>query len=377
MPLFPGATVETLASRYRNCIHAYHGIDAWDAAGERLLYVGFEDTSRADLVVRDLASGAEMAIGSTNAVNYHTAAMQRWALDDAAVVFETNDADGVIQPCLVLAESGGRTEVLREFRGYEIRHVLAHGHIAYAQTRPVGGLAHVARLDLSTGQREVLFDANEIVALLAPDRREEGVEYFFSHPLARDDEEWMLFKLLARGSGDRPGREITFFTRHLASGRTIEHPGVSGHPYWDPVTGKILNIVLGQTDDQPRYRELVLMDPATAEMDLFVPEWIEGPGHPSISPNGRWAATDSFWEGREAMVYLFDRKTGGKWRLATLDHTWGPQKVYDPSQVWRGQPHPVWSPDSRALLVNCNDAATRYHLRILRGFAHPLGAAGA
>jgi hypothetical protein len=37
--------------------------------------------------------------------------------------------------------------------------------------------------------------------------------------------------------------------------------------------------------------------------------------------------------------------------------------------VNRGQPHPIWSPDSRSLLVNCNLGGTRYVLHTVGGFA--------
>jgi hypothetical protein len=366
----PGVEIAPLASRYHHCIHSYPGIEPYDRAGRRLLYAGFESPPQADIVIRDLRTGVEQAVATSNSTDYHTAAWQRWALDDTMVIFEQRDADGARQTWWVPSDGSVAAEPLSYLGGFSLRHVLGGGAIAYGSGTKPGGHAQVVRVDLARRSKEVVCDIRDLVSKLPADLKQDGLGYHFSHPVPDDREAWMFVKVMGQASGSRGSRFVAFFTVHLGSGRVVCHgSGISGHPIWDPVTGHIFNIRKPGPDAPSLTRELVLMDPDSTAMTEFVNDLIEGPGHPAPSPDGRWLATDAFWQGRETMIYLYDRSSPARWTLAMMPHTWSAQTVYDPSVVSRGQPHPVWAPDSRSLLINCNLGKNRYILHTIRGFA--------
>jgi hypothetical protein len=285
----PHAEISPLGSRFRHCIHAYPGIDPYDRAGRRLLYAGFESPLHASIVVRDLQSGVEHEVATTNSADFHTAAWQRWVLDDTRVMFERRDRQGAREICWAPAEGDGAPEPLTYLSGYSIRHTLRRGTIAYGQgTDSRTGHAQVVRVDLARRTCDVVCDVREALAQLPAGLAVPGADYHFSHPVPDDAEQWMFVKLMAQVPGAGGSRYVAFFTRHLVSGKLICHGGaISGHPIWDPATGRIFNIQKPRAEAPSPTRELVLMDPATTAITAFVDDLIEGPGHPAPSPDGR------------------------------------------------------------------------------------------
>lgn len=101
--------VTPLASRFTHSVHAYAAVDAWDRDGKHLLYAGFNNECEASIVARDLASGEERVLATTTRFDFHTAASQRWALDDTAIVFKSQMTDGRACPGIVSLDDPERS----------------------------------------------------------------------------------------------------------------------------------------------------------------------------------------------------------------------------------------------------------------------------
>lgn len=366
------ARVTPLESQFRHAIHCYHGVDAFDRAGGRLLYAGFDDPNDVAIVVRELDTGAEHVIARTRGANYHTAVSQRWALDDTAVLFDHRLEDGRRCPALVHLDRPGEIELLEPFVGRQVRHVIDHGHLATAYVA-IDSLEHVPEcavelIDLQQRTATALLNVERALEVLPKDKADAQATFFFNHPVPNGDASMYFLKLMKLVDD---GPQFVSFYIYDATRDDVRCFGdrISGHPYWMSDDRHILNIK--HPCDGSNNRHLVLVDAMTgADHKLFdLPT--EGPGHPSQSPGGALVVTDAFTvDGLSAPIYLFDLKHQQAVELARLDHrfTGGAPRRHEPAPLTRGQPHPVWSPCGTRVLVNCNQGGTEYRLHLLDGF---------
>jgi hypothetical protein len=337
-------------------------VDAWDRAGKRLLYAGFDDGGPASIVVRDMATATENVVATTSRFDFHTAASQRWALEDTAVVFKSALPDGTACPALVRLDEPGKVELLSSLALRSIRHVAQHGEIAI-----VSAPAGTERINLRTGKADVVLTTEQALDVLPKELREDGVSYSFSHPVPNADLSRLFCKLMKT---DAQGK-TRFCAFHVAEPATgiVRCFGnrISGHPVWMDDNRHILNVKSPRDGTDRRW--LVKVDSTTGHDEPIVPEFIDGPGHPTQSPDGCWIATDEFTpDGEASPIRVFDLQTGEGRRIVHLDHRFRGGAEYDPSAITRGQPHPVWSPCGKKLLVNCNHGGTRMGLLLLEEF---------
>ena len=188
----------------------------------------------------------------------------------------------------------------------------------------------------------------------------------------------MFFKFQRRFPDGR-NQFGAFFVRDMASGalrcfgRTI-----SGHPCWMHDGRAILNVMPPEgwiytrggkgfdPVDGSRNRWLVVVDAETGAYERLVDLPIEGPGHPIVSPDGRWIVTDAFRQsGRSTPIYVIEIRTGIAREIIRLDHHFSGAS---PTALTRGQPHPAWSPDGREVYVNCNHGGRAMEPLILYDF---------
>lgn len=354
--------VTPLASRFKHCVHAYAAVDAWDRAGKRLLYAGFDGECEASIVVRDPGSGEERVMATTTRFDYHTAAGQRWALNDTAIVFKSQLPDGRTCPGIVRLDAPGKVQWFESLAGRSVRHVMDHGDIALGS-----GPDTVERINLRDGTTKVLLTARQACEVLPKDLCDATARYSFSHPVPNRDLS-MLFCKLMKTTVEGKTRFCAFYVVEPGTGAVrCFGDRISGHPVWMTDNRHILNVKSPRDGTDRRW--LVKVDALTGTDAPITEEFIDGPGHPTQSPDGRWIATDEFLPGGEGSpIRILDLQTGESRRIITLDHRFRAKADYDPSAVTRGQPHPVWSPDGSKLLVNCNHGGTRMQLLVLEDF---------
>ena len=361
----PATRVVELDSIFRHNVHCYHGIDAWDRRGDRLLYLGFDRNDTASLVIREGRKGVERVIGQTRCFDYHTAAWQQWALDDTAVLFLAGEVDGSNRWALAPVDGSGPAQPVPALDGRMVRQVVDHGHQVWTYSqREIDQPQLIERVDLRTMQAETILTAEDAYQRLPKGYRFPG-QYSFSHPVPNPSGTRAFFKLMITPDG-RPTMHSAFFMLNIETGEISYHSReMSGHPFWVD-DQRILNIV--HTGDNV-HRALILIDCDTGDVDKITDSVIEGPGHPSLSPDGRTYVTDSFAnEMTESPIYLVDAETGVMREILRLNHRFTPTdpKVgYDPKVVTRGQPHPVWSPDGKRLLMHSNRGGTKYSLLVV------------
>lgn len=67
-------------------------------------------------------------------------------------------------------------------------------------------------------------------------------------------------------------------------------------------------------------------------------------------------------------IYVIDLESGRMNEIARFAHPTKVTDVYQPHTISRSNPHPVWSPDGRQLLVNANEGGTRLGMFLLEDF---------
>jgi hypothetical protein len=362
------AQITVVETPFVHSVHTYFGISPWDRTGTRLLYLGFDDpNAEAHVVIRDLRTGKDTTVARTRDFNFHTAARQQWVLNDTAVVFATRGDDGRTYPAVVPVQAPHRVRVLKSLPGRSVRHVqrdtvhvLAYGSLAHAN-------ATIERINLETEKAETLMTVKQALAELPADLHDSrAAGYFFTHPVTNREESRMFFKLM-KGFPDGKYAFCAFYTLDMRS-RKIRCLGnaISGHPEWLEDDRHILNIE--STRDGTDNRWLVRVDADSGRVERVFERRIEGPGHPAVSPAGRWMVTDAFTiDGSQSVIYLGDMKRGALHEIARLDHHFKGGRGIG-HEITRGQPHPAWSPDGREVIINFNHAGQRMQLLRLRNF---------
>ena len=364
------ARVEVLPTRFRNAIHAYAAVQAWSADDRRVLYLGFDgDTARGHVVIQEIDTGEERVVADTAGFDFHTAAGQRWALHDSAVVYRVG-AEGVQQTMIACADGSRPPRRLDLAPRLSIRHVCDDTirAVGTAWMRGTEQSLAIVLADLDAGSIKVLMHVVEAVAalpeeLVAPD----VASYAIHHPVANGRLDRLFFKLIRRRQS---GKEefCALFVKELDSGQ-VRCLGnrINGHPVWMPDGRRILNVKSPRDGSDNRW--LVFQDPSTNTDRRVIDLPIEGPGHPTVAPDGRFIATDAFVaDGSASPIYLLDTSDGTVREIIRLPHRYRSGDVYDPSRLTRGQPHPVWSHRGDRLLVNCNNDGTNSSLLILADF---------
>lgn len=356
--------VSKLSSRFRHCVHGYHGVDPWDIPGQRLMYLGFDDLGQGSIVLRDRGSDEERVVAQTNEFDFHTAAGQRWVMNDSAILFRYG-SHGAKAGTGVASADGAGQEVLDWLGGRYVRQVLEHGNEVIAVSGPgEDGACRVELIDLVQRRIVPIVTVDDLVAEL-PERlllgHEAAVSYQIHHAVANGQRSRLFCKLMRQAEG-QPLRFLAFFVIDM-NPRAVRCLGdhISGHPFWMADGRHILNIK--RPGDGSNNRWLVLVDAVSGADARLIDLPIEGPGHPSQSPDGTLVATDAFTaDGRQCPIYLIDLATGSVTEAARLPHHYVGTTEYDATKIHRSQPHPVWAPCSRRLLLNCNNGGTHVSL---------------
>ena len=370
------ANVQPLPSRFTHCIHAYHGVRAHSRDMQRLLYLGVDEHGQGHIVARDRATGDEQALAQTSAFNYHTAATQRWIWRDQAVLFRVSADDATAHgaaehsgaPALVHLDEPGRVHVLEGLASRSVRHVCADdAHVTGTHLDRAQGVGTVERMNIEHQRAETLLTSERAKAALPEHLKDDDAPAHFSHPVTNAREDRLFCKLM-RLNPEGGSKFWAMFVLFLDTDelRCLGN-AISGHPFWLGDDRHILNVQ--HPGDGSDNRWLVAQDTESDAVWRVLDTPLEGPGHPSQSPDGRWLATDAFVpSGDRSPIYTIDTHTGRAQRIHQVAHVFRGGTGYDPSQLTRGQPHPVWAPDSQSLLINDNQNNTQMRLCELTHF---------
>lgn len=367
------ARITPLDSAYRNTVSAYFGEPVFDQTGRYLLYAGFNTLEEAAVVVRDMESGQEKEMARMPHVSYHANA-QRWVCADRGVYFVARH-NGRSFPAIAWLDEPGRVQIFETLAGHSVRRVSADGRRGYGIGQAGGdGRTAIRRIHFESGQAETLWTADDILDALSEECSPRDIHWRFSHPVPNSAETLLFVKFERPKPWTRdPETDFpdwgTFLVLDLQSG-AIRSFGkrISGHPYWMPDNQHILNIKMPL--DGSGNRHLVVVDADTGEDRRLVDQPIEGPGHPSVSPCGKWFVTDAFTaDGRAAPIYVGPVAGGEVCEIARLPHAFGGGD--DATAITRGQPHPVWSACGRRVAVNCNFGGDHMGLLLLDDFLPP------
>lgn len=366
------ASATELSSRFRHCVTGYFGEPVFDHSGRYLIYAGFDSVEAGAVVLRDGETGGETVLAETPHVGFHSNS-QRWICGDRGVLFAADRA-GRRCPAVVWLEDSNRVQVFDDLAGHSVRHVSADGRKGYGGgPDSASQAAAIRRIDFTTGEAETVLTVEQVLDALPgtfPDR-DQG--WHFSHPIPNAAETVLFVKFQRDTPWKDDARGFPYWGAFLVADlRTgdVRSFGrrISGHPYWMPDDRQILNIK--DPWDGSKNRHLVLVDSETGADQRLIDLPIEGPGHPSVSPDGRFVVTDGCTaDGEAAPIYLVDIDHGTVREIARLPHRTRPQKnVYDPTKITRANPHPVWGPHSQRVVVNCNHDGRYMGLVLLDSF---------
>ncbi len=374
---FNKARVTLLETPYKHSLHAYQGLSPWNPNGTSLLYAGFEEVGQqAEIVVRDLATGNNRIIGTSQKYDYHTAAYQQWCMDGTKIVYDDirNGCKGAV--VTDVAKGGGSAHF---YEGLHVRCVSTNGRHGYgdfadnAKSSAKENSECVAmRIDFVKGEIEELFTPGEASEHLIPEMVDLECPWEVHHLVANADESMAFFKLVRPRTGRKRDSQVAiwggFFTLDLRERNFIAHGHrISGHPQWMPSGRQIINIM--QPLDGSDNRWLVLQDAVTADVERLIDFPIEGPAHPVVSPNGKYLALDAYTaNGQVCPFYVIELATGRCMEIARFDHYTRLGETYQPHTITRANLHPVWSPDSKSLLINVNNRGTRLQMYLLEDF---------
>ncbi len=319
----------------------------------------------ADVCVIDLQEQAIRTVYTTRSWGFQTGALLNWGATDQRLY--TNDViDGEARCVRIDLESGETTVFAGPMYNIapdescvigfplELMDVTQPGYGVPGKDplRPRGlppGAAKdegIWRTDLETGERTLLVSLADVADQLpCPLPREDGTFYFWHSKFNRQSTRIMqvLRCLFPDGSGGRNSSTFTF----NADGSQIRYlpfdaPWIAlgGHPNWH-ADGEHLIRNVGE-EGKTRYCQ-VRYDGTGRRM---LSDTLEGGGHPSIEPTGRYLITDGkvYDNGQKIILRLVDFKAQEQQDVCALP-TIDPKSIKEP--IHRLDGHPVWSRDYR------------------------------
>ena len=200
------------------------------------------------------------------------------------------------------------------------------------------------KVDLATGQRELLFSVAQAAAIHNPHKDTSGFKHYFNHLLVSPDGARLIFLHRWR-SPDGTGR---FGTRMFTVGSNGSDPyvldpyGRTSHFIWrDP------QHVLAWARHPSHGEKFYLYRDRTEEVDVVAPELMPQNGHCTYLPGNRWILNDTYPdEDRLQHPYLYEVSSG---RRVPLGHFRSPPEYRG---EWRCDNHPRFSPDGTQVVID-------------------------
>lgn len=329
--------------------------------------VDFEHRSpRADDEIRigmvDLADGDRWTdLGSSTAWGWQQGCMLQWIPRSSEEVIWNDREDGrYVSRILNVATSEMRTlpsavyalapdgkwAVTTDFRRLnDTRPGYGYAGIADPNTDVLApGDVGVWRVDLATGQRDLLFSVAQAAAIPDPYNDTSGLKHYFNHLLVSPDGARLIFLHRWR-SPDGSGR---FGTRMFTVGSDGSDPyvldphGRTSHFIWrDP------EHVLAWARHPSHGEKFYIYRDRTEAVEVVAPEVMLLNGHCTYLPGNRWILNDTYPDqDRLQHPYLYEVSTG---RRVPLGNFLSPPEY---TGEWRCDTHPRFSPDGKKVVID-------------------------
>jgi hypothetical protein len=346
--------------------------------------VDFEHRSpRPDDVIRlgmvDLAAGDRwLELGRTRAWNWQQGAMLQWLPNsNREVIWNDREEDRFVARILDV-----KTRKLRTLPGPvyalspDARWALAPDFRRLNDCRPGYGYAGIPdpnagvaapedagiwRMDLRTGQRELILSFADALRIPNPHGDWTGAKHWFNHLLVAPDGRRFIF--LHRWRGPKEGR--SFATRMFtadADGKNLyvlDPYGKTSHFIW-----RDARHVLAWAWHPSRGDKFYLYEDRGDKVEAVGPDAMTVNGHCSYLPGNRWILNDTYPDRQRLQhLYLYDTREGKRIELGSF---------FSPPEYtgeWRCDLHPRFSPDGRWVSIDSPHAGhgRQMYLLDLRG----------
>jgi len=350
----------------------YYDKFPWSGSGRYLLslevpFVGRQPLPSEPVVVgmTDLDTGEWIPLDETLAWNWQQGTMLQWMpqAPDRLIIYNVREADRFA--CVIRDVHTGETRRLPH-PVYAVSHdgawAVTPNFARLAVTRPgygYDGLRDpfetqdapeddgIYRMDLATGQRDLIISLAQIAAM-GRDATMEGVKHWFNHLQFCTDDSRFVF--LHRWRHDK-----WWLTRMLTANPdgTGVHC-VSDHRMVSHFDWRDADHILAWATRRDQGDHYFLFRDQTDESDLVGGDVLTVDGHCSYSPDRRWILTDTYPDGEhKRTLLLYEEATG---RRIDIGRFYSPPTLEGP---WRCDLHPRWSRDGRQVCIDSAHEQTR------------------
>ena len=213
------------------------------------------------------------------------------------------------------------------------------------------------RVDLATGDRELLISVAEAAAIPNPHGDTAGMKHYFNHLLVSPDGSRLVFLHRWRDPSGRGSFGTRMFTVGSDGSRpyVLDPYGKTSHFIWrDP------HHVLAWAWHPSHGSKFYLFRDETEQVEPVAPEVMPLNGHCTYLPGNKWILNDTYPdEQRLQHPYLYEVSSG---RRIPLGHFRSPPEY---SGEWRCDTHPRFSPDGRKVVIDSPHGGTGRQLYLI------------
>ena len=362
--------VRAITSGPKHHWFGYYDKLEFDPQNRRVLgmEVGFEHRSpRVDDEIRigmvDLADGDRWTdLGSSTAWGWQQGCMLQWipgSADD--VIWNDREDGGYVSRILNVGTGKMRTIPSAVYAlGPDGTWAVSTDFRRLNDTRPGYGYVGIAdpnadvlapeeegiwKVDLATGDRELLFSVAQAAAVPNPHEDTSGLKHYFNHLLVSPDGARLIFLHRWRypaGSGRSFGTRMFTISSDSSDPHVLDPYGKTSHFIWrDP------EHVLAWAWHPARGEKFYLYRDRTEEAEVVAPEVMPRNGHCTYLPGNRWILNDTYPdENRLQHPYLYEVSSG---RRVPLGHFLSPPEY---KGEWRCDNHPRFSSDGTKVVID-------------------------
>jgi len=212
----------------------------------------------------------------------------------------------------------------------------------------------IYRVDLTSGDQQMLFSHAEIAAYGRPLATMEGAKHKFNHLLVSPD--GTRFEFLHRWRGPKV-RETRMFTAALDGTdlRLLDDNGLTSHFIWrDP-----RHILAFSNQPSHGKRFYLFEDAEGGNVEVVGENAMTQDGHCSYLPGGEWILNDTYPRGGFQYPYLYHVPTN---RSVSLGAFPAPPEY---TGEWRCDTHPRYSRDGKLVVIDAPEATSGRQLHLI------------
>ncbi len=252
----------------------------------------------------------------------------------------------------------GRWAVTPDFRRVsDMRPAYGYpGFIDPHQDEPAPRDSGIFRVDLDTGEQELLISLEEVIKIPMAGVELAKAKSYFNHLLINPDGTRFVF-LHRWGFPEFTGATRMFTASHDGSDlRVLDASGFTSHFIWRDAQS-----ILAWTRPEERPWAFYLFEDRTGGIVDIVGEGVMTEnGHCTYMPGGEWILNDTYPDrNRKQHVYLYHIATG---RRIPLGHFYSPPEYQRQNRV---DTHPRYSPDGRSVVIDSTHSGEGRQLHLI------------